>query len=346
MDRHLNKQPNISVIIVNWNGYQTLERCLKSLEKQTYRNFETIVVDNFSTDRSRKILKSEWANRLELVLLDCNTGYCGGNNRGIEIAKGSLIALLNNDAETDENWLKELADAEKRNPKAGMFASKIYFASEKNRFDSTGLLVYQDGMCRSRGWLEKDKGQFENEEEVLAPNGAAAVYRKKMLEDTGLFDERYFAYLEDLDIALRGWIMGYTCIYVPTAIVYHVKSASCGIHSKQKAFYAERNRLWNLLKLFPLHLIIVSPVYTLYRYFFQAYSVFTKQGASHGFVCNYSKSELAFVLVKAVCTGLLGVPHALKKRSIINKRSRTSSKKLASVIKRFKLSTVELALKD
>ena len=346
MDTNSNEQPHISVVIVNWNGNRTLQRCLKSLEKQTYRDFETIVVDNSSTDRSREILKKDWANRLELVLLDCNTGYCGGNNRGMRIARGSLIALLNNDAETDENWLKEIADAAKRHPEVGMFASKIYFAGERNRFDSTGLLVYPDGMCRSRGWLEEDHGQFEIEEEVLAPNGAAAVYRKTMLEDTGLFDERYFAYLEDLDIALRGWIMGYSCVYVPPAIVYHVKSASCGIHSKEKAFYAERNRLWNLLKLFPVNLIILSPAYTLYRYFMQAYAVFTKQGASHGFVCKYSKSELAFVLVKALYTAILGTSYALKKRRKLNKRSRTNSKELSKIIKRFKLSPAELALKD
>ena len=346
MERYLKKQPNISVIIVNWNGNRTLDSCLRSLENQTYRDFETIVVDNSSTDNSREILINDWADRIELLLLDCNTGYCAGNNCGIKKARGSLIALLNNDAEVDENWLKEIADAAKQNPEAGMFASKIYFAGERNRFDSTGLLVYPDGMCRSRGWLEKDNGQYEKEEEVLAPNGAAAVYRKKMLEDTGFFDERYFAYLEDLDIALRGWIMGYSCKYVPSAIVYHVKSSSYGIHSKEKAFYAERNRLWNLLKLFPLNLIILSPVYTLYRYFMQAYAVFTKRGASHGFVCKFSKRELAFVLVHAIYESLLGVPHALKKRRKLNKIRRMSSKKLSKTIKRFNLSPFELAMKD
>tara|TARA_B100000315_G_scaffold186871_1_gene176395 strand:+ start:2856 stop:3896 length:1041 start_codon:yes stop_codon:yes gene_type:complete len=346
VEKHAKMRTKISVVIVNWNGNQTLERCLKSLDKQIYRNFETIVVDNFSTDSSRETLINDWAERIELLLLDGNTGYCAGNNCGIRKARGSLIALLNNDAEVEESWLEEIVGAEQRYPNAGMFASKIYFAGERNRLDSTGLLVYPDGMCRSRGWLESDNGQFENEEEVVAPNGAAAVYRKRMLEDAGLFDERYFAYLEDLDIALRGWIMGYTCVYIPSAIVYHVKSASSGIHSKEKAFYAERNRIWNLLKLFPFNSIIVSPVYTLYRYFLQALSVFNGQGACHGFVCRYSKSELAIVLVKAVCAGLLGVPHALKNRRRINKRSRINSKNLANIIKRFKLSTVELALKD
>ena len=338
--------PHISVVVLNWNGVACVEGCLKSLEAQSYQDFEVIVVDNASTDGSRELLTSKWQDRVSLVLLDRNTGYCGGNNRGIEKARGSLIALVNNDAEADPRWLEAVAAAAQRHPQAGMFASRIYNSVERNHFDSAGLLVYPDGVCRSRGWLEVDLGQYGVEEEVLGPNGAAAVYRRTMLEETGVFDERYFAYLEDLDLAMRGWLLGYTCVYVPEAIVYHLKSNSSGHHSKTKAFYVERNRVWNLVKLFPSWLVLVSPAFTAYRYLLQSYAALTHRGASGGFVRRYSRTELLVVLAKAVASALSGLPAMLRQRNDLRRKRRLSRTEFTRVISRFKLPALELALKD
>jgi GT2 family glycosyltransferase len=338
--------PFISVIVLNWNGSACIDECLRSLEAQTYRDFEVVVVDNCSTDGSRELLQREWAGRVCLHLLDANYGYCGGNNRGIAQARGSLIVLLNNDTETDPGWLAALAGGAKRNPGAGMFACRILNAFERDRFDSTGLLVYPDGVCRSRGWQEMDIGQYNREEEVLGPNGAAAAYRRDMLDETGLFDEPYFAYLEDLDLALRGWLLGFSCVYIPDAVVYHIKSLSSGHHSKLKAFYVERNRLWNLIKLFPLRLILVSPAFTSYRYILQSFAALTHQGASGGFVHSYSRSALISVLMRAVGSGILGLPYMLRRRREVQRTRRLGHQDYMRVISRFKLSALELALKD
>jgi GT2 family glycosyltransferase len=339
-------RPEISVIVLNWNGASCIESCLQSLEAQTHRDFEVLVVDNASTDGSRERLEADWAGRVSLVLLDRNWGYCGGNNRGIERARGSLIALLNNDTEVDPGWLAALASAARRHPEAGMFASRVYSATERTRFDSAGLLLYPDGVCRSRGRLEVDIGQYDREEEVLGPNGAAAAYRRTMLEETGLFDERYFAYLEDLDLAMRGWLLGHSCIYVPDAIVYHVRSLSFGDHSKLKAFLVERNRLWNLLKLFPLRLVLVSPAFTAYRYLLQAFAAFTNRGLSGSFVRDHSWDELIAVFLSALAAGLRGAPAMLRERRRLHRRRRLSDRELRRrVISRFKLPALELALK-
>jgi len=344
--REAEASPQISVVVLNWNGAACIDKCLQSLERQTYRDFEIVVVDNSSTDGSGEHIATAWKGRVTLVLLDKNQGYCGGNNRGLEVARGSLIIFLNNDAEADPLWLEEIAAAAARHPRAGMFASRVYSAIERNRFDSVGLLVYPDGVCRSRGWLEVDRGQYDTEEEVLGPNGAAAVYRRSMLAETGGFDERYFLYLEDLDLAMRGWLMGYTCIYVPAAIVYHIKSLNSGHHSKLKAFYVERNRLWNLVKLFPPGLVLASPAFTLYRYFLQTFAAFTNRGASGGFVRNYSKFELAVVLTRALASAIAGLPYVRRQAREIREKRRLSQPDFYRVISRFKLSALDLALKD
>jgi len=340
------KSPHISVIVLNFNGSECIDRCLRSLEVQTYHDFEIIVVDNNSTDSSREILETKWKKRVRLIFLKENTGYCGGNNRGIEQARGSLLLLINNDIEVHPKMLEALANASVRYPDAGMFATCIYYAYSCNRFDSTGLLIYPDGICRSRGWLEVDLGQYSKEEEVLAPNGAAACYRREMLEETDGFDEKYFAYLEDLDLAVRAQLMGYSCIYVPDAIAYHLKSHNFGHHSKLKAFYVERNRLWNLIKLFPLLLVIASPVFSAYRYLLQTFAALTNRGSSGEFVRNYSRRELAFIFIKALASGIKGLPEMLRKRRIIQKKKCISKKRMYSLISRFKLPALELALKD
>jgi GT2 family glycosyltransferase len=167
-----------------------------------------------------------------------------------------------------------------------------------------------------------------------------------MLDETGLFDVRYFAYLEDMDIALRGWWLGYRCVFVPSAIVHHQKSASAGHHSVFKAFHVERNRLWNLLKLFPWRLVAVSPAFTVYRYVLQSFAALTNRGAVGGFVRNYSRTRLIGVLLAATASALRGAPAALRGRREILRRRRLTSREFLRVLSRFKLKAIELALKD
>ncbi len=339
--------PLISVVVLNWNGRKCIGRCLESLERQSFGDFEILAVDNGSTDGSREYLEERFGGSVRLFFLEKNLGFCEGNNVGIRAARGRLVALLNNDTETDPGWLKTLAGAAGRSgPRIGMWASRVMIDSRRTHFDSTGLLVYPDGICRSRGWLEKDVGQYDREEEVLAPNGCAALYRREMLEETGLFDERYFAYMEDLDLGVRGQLAGWRCLYVPDAVVYHEKSSTSGKHSSFKAFYVERNRIWNLVKLMPPRAVSLSALYTIERYLLQGYAAIAQRGISGNFARDYSKRELLFILARAYVSAAGGMPGALEKRRAVQSSRRVSPSEFRRIIKRFRLTSLEIALKD
>ena len=236
--------PSVSVIVVNLNGRSLLVRCLDSLWAQSSIDFEVVVVDNGSVDDSVDYLRSLSEERLRIVTLETNVGFAGGCNAGIQQAKGRYVATLNNDAEAEPGWLHALVEHLDRDPRAGMAASKILFADDRGRIDKVGHLIYLDGLNHGRGSGEPDRGQFERVEETLFPDAAAALYRREMLAQVGLFDERFFAYGDDADLGLRGRLAGWTCVYVPTARVFHVHSATAGEFSALKAFLIERNRIW------------------------------------------------------------------------------------------------------
>ena len=338
--------PLASLVVLNWNGLSCIESCLRSIVSQTYKRFELIVVDNHSTDGSRELLQGRWKNRIRLVALDRNMGYCGGNNRGMAACTGELIALLNNDVTLDPCWLSEIVKASVRKPEAGMFASKILSSGKPGILDSAGLLLYPDGVCRSRGWLEPDRDEYRRETEVLAPNGAVAVFRRSLLGKTGGFDEAYFAFLEDLDLGMRGQLLGLSCFYVPTAVAYHEKSVNFGNYSKQKAFLVERNRIWNLVKLFPVFFILVSPAFTIYRYILQTVSAIILKGSAGQFVRRYSRFEAFGILARSIIAAFSEIPRMAGQRRFIQRTMKLDRRQYHKLIGRFKLPAAELVFKE
>ena len=338
--------PLFSVIILNWNGRHLLEECLDSVSSQSFRDFETIVVDNGSTDGSVDWLKGRYGNAVSTVALPSNLGFAGGNNAGIRIARGRYVILLNNDTAVDPGWLTALADAVRRHPDAGMFTPKILNYYRRDEIDNTGHLIYPDGMARGRHRLEKDDGRFDGEGEALSPSGCAGVYRKEMLDEIGLLDESFFAYGEDVDLGLRGRWAGYNCIYVPTAVVYHKYSATTGTYSPQKAFLAERNRLWLLFKNFPVVDILVSPFHTLLRYSLHLKGVLIGKGAAGRFTREHSAGALFRIILKAEIAALRGLPGILRKRREGKGYRRIGAQEFRRGIRRFALTAEEVALKD
>jgi GT2 family glycosyltransferase len=272
--------------------------CLESLRSQTFIDFEIIVVDNGSTDGSVEIIRSHFPECL-IILNTSNYGFAKGNNQGIKKAKGKYIALLNNDAQAERHWLEELVKVAEEDHRIGMLASKIYLQGSSKVIDNVGHLIYRDGLNRGRGRLEVDHGQFDQKEEVLFPSGCAALYRRKMLDEIGLFDEDFFPYGDDTDLGLKGRLAGWKCLYVPRAVVYHRYSQSSGSYSPLKAFYVERNRVWIAIKYFPLSLLMKSPFYTLLRFLFQGYGALSGRGAAGKFSQEYSPFHLLRILVKA-----------------------------------------------
>ncbi len=336
--------PAVSIIVPNLNGRSMLETCLDSLWRQEYKDFEVVVVDNGSVDGSLDYLESLTDARLQLVRLSENRGFAGGCNAGIRRARGRYVATLNNDAEAEAGWLGALVAAMEQAPDIGMAASKILFAKDRGRIDKVGHLIYLDGLNHGRGSGEVDRGQFEKVEEVLFPDGAAALYRAEMLDQIGLFDERFFAYGDDADLGLRGRLAGWGSVYVPTARVYHLHSATAGEFSSLKAFLIERNRIWVLLKLFPLPLLLLSPAFTMLRFFFHAYGALFSLGSSGRFATGSSRMTLALMIVKAQWSGVRQVVPMLRSRREIRRFARLGGGEFARLLWKHRVSVRALTL--
>jgi GT2 family glycosyltransferase len=223
----------VSVVIPNWNGANDLPKCLDSLLAQSLAP-EIIVVDNGSTDGSLKLLESKYPT-VEVIKHKVNKGFAGGVNAGIKKSFSGgceYVALLNNDAAADKNWLNELCAYLDKENKAGIAASTI-LDGENQHLDSTGEMYTVWGLPFPRGRGEPAKVQYDNSREIFGASGGASIYRVKMLEEIGLFDEDFFAYYEDVDISFRAQLAGWKVAYVPQAIVYHQIGATS---SKIKGF--------------------------------------------------------------------------------------------------------------
>jgi GT2 family glycosyltransferase len=342
---HSVPRPLVSAIVVNWNGGAMLHDALASLFAQTWAALEVILVDNASADGSVENAQRTFGERLVVIRNEKNEGFSGGNNIGFQAAKGEWVFLLNSDAICDPQVIEELMQFVAGRPDVGQLACRVVQAHRPNFFDSVGLLLYPDGVARSRGWEEKDLGQYDRAEEVMAPHGCACALRKAMLDRIGGFDEDFFCYLEDMDLGVRGQLAGWKCWYVPGARVRHRKSATAGNYSVFKAYHVERNRIYCLWKWMPRFLVFVSPLFTLNRYAMQWYAMHTHQGLSAEFVKEYSMPRLFVLLIQARLAALYRLPRMLSKRKHIRSMRAISVRDWYGLISRFKLDAIELALK-
>lgn len=341
---NININPLISVVILNWNGHQTIERCLKSLYEQTYSNLEIIVVDNASTDDSADLVRDNFPD-VKLIINKENLGFGGGNNIGIQASSGEYIMMLNNDTRLDPKCIEELKKSIEKDEKYGACASKILLEYEDNLIDAAGIVVCPDGLSIGRGRLESGD-KYDEETEVFFASDCACLYRREMLEDIGLYDEDFFAYADETDMGWRAQLAGWKCIFNPKAIVYHFHSASSGSYSPFKAFLVERNRIWVAIKNFPVPLLIYGQFYTLIRYILQAYGAFKGRGAAGRFTSNFSKVDLVKILIKVYVSTFSNIIPMLKKRKMIQKKKRISNREIYRIINRYGISAKEIALKE
>ena len=239
---------SFSIIIPSWNGVDLLPTCLNSLRAQTYRHFETIVVDNGSTDDTVSLVQQQYPE-VHLVALTANRGFTGAVNVGIAQSRGDLVALINQDVEAAPQWLETLASASITHPEAGAFATKIMLFDQRDRFHSAGDSYRRDGIPVNRGVWQRDVGQFDQQTHVFAACGGAAVYRRSMLDQVGMLDERFFMYCEDVDLAWRYQLAGFKTVFVPDAVAFHRLSASGGGFTA--SYYTGRNTIYVIVKNVP-----------------------------------------------------------------------------------------------
>ncbi len=311
-------RPLLSVVIPNWNGAALLPGCLDSLRRQTLLDFETIVVDNGSSDGSIPLLRHSYPEA-RVLDLGSNLGFAGGVNRGIMAANGEVVVLLNNDVEAAPSWLEAVAGALEEEPAAGMVASRIMLFDRRDVFHSAGDQYGRDGIPINRGVWQTDTGQYDAREYVFGPCGGAATYRRQVLLDAGLFDERFFMYLEDVDLAWRAQMLGHACVYEPRATVYHRLSASGG--GVTSSFYTGRNTLAVIAKNLPAE--ILRRHWT---------SIFTAQARIAADAIQAWRGEAARARLRGQ---LAGIPFSIKllpARSDIQRRRRVPVSYLESLL--------------
>jgi GT2 family glycosyltransferase len=338
--------PLVSAIVLNYDGGAVVAEAVASLLVQDHEPLEVIVVDNGSRDGSAAALEQRFGERIRLITAGRNLGFGAGNNLGIAAAAGEHVVLLNNDAVAAPWMVRELVAAAESSPRIGMVAPKVLLHGTRDLIDTTGHLLYPDGLNRGRGRLERDSGQYDGCREALFPSGAAALYTRAMLGDVGAFDPTLFLYGDDAELGLRARLAGWECAFAPRALAYHRYSMSSGPWSSLKAFYVERNRVAVLLRHFPLSLVLLSPLFTALRLLLHGWGALRGRGAAGRLAGERSALHLVGVTLLAWASALRLAPRMLATRWRGRSKRRLSTRDFLRLLDRYLIGARELALKD
>jgi GT2 family glycosyltransferase len=316
---------------------EVLEACLRALESQTVDEFEVVVIDNSGTGRVQ-VLSPGVLSRVKVIANQRNVGFGAAVNQAFHASTTPYLATLNDDAAPDPRWLEMLlVDADKHS-RTGMFASEVRLAGT-GKLDSAGMLIATDGSSKQR----TSPAPFADAE-ILLPSGSAALYRRSMLEDIGLFDESFFLYCEDTDLGLRAQWAGWGCRYVPGAIVEHRYSHSAGRASPLKAYYVERNRLYTILKNFPTRMLWPAPFASLARYFWHLTAIVAGRGKAAEYRQEgHSAIMLPWLVIRAHLAAVFRLPALLAARRRVRATRRISSTEFQALLERHSITVRQVA---
>ena len=256
----------VSVVIPNYNGKAFLEGCLKSLENQSISEFETILVDDGSSDGSADYVREHFP-KVRIIELSENGGFCRAVNRGIQASETPYVLLLNNDVEADRDFVREMLAGIRKNRRCFSCSAQLRNLHRPELIDDAG-----DYYC-ALGWafaLGKDRplAAYQKPRRIFASCGGAAIYRKALFEKIGYFDEKHFAYLEDIDLGYRARIYGYENWYLPKAVVYHAGSGTTGSrYNEFKVRHSSRNNVYMIYKNMPFLQILLNLPFLLAGFF-------------------------------------------------------------------------------
>jgi hypothetical protein len=234
-----------SIVIVNYNGGELLKKCVESLLSTIQPDDEIILVDNVSQDGSADLIEYHFP-QVSLIRSPKNLGFGGGNNLGVQHARGHYIAFINPDTLAEPGWLEALINSLETTPAAGMATPRIVLMHDPTKINTCGNDIHYTGLTLCRG-MNEDREHYATPAEVSAISGAAFVMRRDLFLHLGAFDEGYFLYMEDTDLSLRTRLAGYRCLYVPDAIIHHKYQLRFG---PRKTYYQELGRYRMLLKHF------------------------------------------------------------------------------------------------
>lgn len=245
----------VSVVIPNWNGLEFLKICLPSLKKQSFKDFEVLIIDNGSSDGSCEYIKKNFPD-YKLISLEKNIGFAPAINLGIKNSKGEYIFLLNNDTEVDKRCIEYLVKTADSKKDVGMIAAKMLQFRNRKLIDSMGDYIDAVGHANNIGWGEKDSEKFNKEKYIFLVTGGGSLFKREVFEKVGLFDGDYFAYMEDVDLSFRAQFQGFRAFFEPKAIIFHYHK---GTSNRNKAFseYLQfRNMTQTIIKDFPKELFL------------------------------------------------------------------------------------------
>ncbi len=308
----------VSVIVVNFNAGHNLPRCLEALQAQSLQAIRMIVVDNASTDGSIESAKDRFPE-FEYICLQKNIGFAAANNRAIERCESEFVALLNPDAFPNPEWLEELVKAARQIPHAASFGSCQMLEGSVNVLDGVEDVCHISGLVWRSG-----HGRFRRQgdnvaREIFSPCAAAALYRRHAVQTVGGFDEDFFCYVEDVDLGFRLRLSGWQSWYVPTAVVWHVGSATTGgTRSHFAIYHGHRNLVWMYVKNMPGFLFwLLLPLHVIMNLVSIVLFMFRGQGRT---------------ILSAKRDAILGLRRTLQKRSIVQRRRTASTGALLAIL--------------
>ena len=269
-----------TIIIPNYNGLKFMDECIRSLNAQTYPNFRTLVVDNGSTDGSVEWLKE---HQIDTIFLPENTGFSGAVNVGIKAADTPYVLLLNNDVRVDEYFVAEMVRAIGQSERIFSVSSRMIQMYHPELLDDAGDMYSILGWAYQRG-VGRSSELYQKSCRVFSACAGAAIYRRAVFDEIGLFDELHFAYLEDIDVGWRAKLYGYDNVYCPDAAVYHVGSGTSGSrYNSFKVRLAARNCIYLNYKNMPGWQLLLNAPFLLAGIFVK-YLFFVKNGFGRDYV--------------------------------------------------------------
>ena len=313
---------------------------MRSLEQQTLHDMEVVIVDNSGECKVRKSFAG--SRNVRIIDSPSNLGFGAAVNLGWRDSTAPYLATLNDDAVAHPEWLQKLAEALDKNSSAGMCASRVRL-KESGKLDSAGMLMASDGSSKQRGHNEAPEA-YAKAAEVIFPSGSAAMYRRKMIEEIGSFDETFFLYCEDTDLGLRAHWAGWKCIYAAGAIADHMYSHSAGRASPMKAYLVERNRLFTIVKNFPLRILWKAPLLTAIRYGWHLAAMISGEGAAGKFRAEGNPpAQLAWFVCRAHISLLAALPGLIRERWAIRARAKISAREFCAFLEKHAISLRQVA---
>jgi GT2 family glycosyltransferase len=307
--------PFFSVIIPTFNGRHFLATLLPALAQQTFQDFEIIVADDASSDDTVAWVEANHPG-VRLLVNRRNEGFAKSCNAAVDAAYGRFVVLLNNDTEPEPAFLAELATTICAHPEAAIVAGKLLLFDQRTRLHTAGDLLGVDGIPRNRGVWEEDRGQYDGSPAIFGGCGGGSAFRREVWQALGGFDEEFWMYLEDADLAFRAQLLGWSAVFAPGARLYHHLSATGG--GVLASYYVGRNTLWLIAKNMPGPLLLRN-----------APRIVAAQLQITLDALRHWRGAAARARLRGQLAGLLGLPRQLRKRQLIQSRRLAEDSTLA-----------------